>query len=91
MAAVSASTGTKVGSNELFMKPSTRLRKLISQEGVCIQAPGVYDGICARVAIEQGFQVMVQFVPEVYNHCTVLTPSTVPIRVNDYRFSSWSS
>lgn len=46
--------------NEEYMRPSTRLRKLISQEGVCIQAPGVYDGICARIAIEQGFQVMVR-------------------------------
>jgi hypothetical protein len=44
---------------EGYMKPSTRLRKLLSQEGVCVQAPGVYDGICARIAIEQGFQVMV--------------------------------
>lgn len=46
--------------DEPYMKPSTRLRKLISQDGVCIQAPGVYDGICARIAIEQGFQVMVR-------------------------------
>jgi 2-methylisocitrate lyase-like PEP mutase family enzyme len=45
------------------MKPSTRLRKLIAQDGICIQAPGVYDGICARIAIEQGFQVMVCFLP----------------------------
>jgi 2-methylisocitrate lyase-like PEP mutase family enzyme len=44
---------------EGYMKPSTRLRKLLSQDGVCVQAPGVYDGICARIAIEQGFQVMV--------------------------------
>ncbi len=43
-----------------YMKPATRLRKLISQPGVCIQAPGVYDGICARLAIEQGFKVMVR-------------------------------
>jgi 2-methylisocitrate lyase-like PEP mutase family enzyme len=47
----------------VFMKPSTRLRKLLSQDGVCIQAPGVYDGICARIAIEQGFQVMVCLQP----------------------------
>ncbi|KAI1847514.1 hypothetical protein JX266_006366 [Neoarthrinium moseri] len=46
--------------DELYMKPSTRLRKLISQGDVCVQAPGVYDGICARIAIEQGFQVMYQ-------------------------------
>lgn len=44
---------------EEYMKPATRLRKLLSQPGVCIQAPGVYDGLCARLAIEQGFQVMV--------------------------------
>lgn len=49
------------GVGEVDMKPSTRLRKLISQEGVCVQAPGVYDGICARIAIEQGFQVMVGY------------------------------
>ncbi|CAG8877971.1 unnamed protein product [Penicillium nalgiovense] len=42
------------------MKPATRLRKLLSQPNVCIQAPGVYDGLCARLAIEQGFQVMYQ-------------------------------
>lgn len=40
--------------------PATRLRQLLSQPGVCVQAPGVYDGICARLAIEQGFQVMVR-------------------------------
>lgn len=58
MAAVQ--TGMNGGSvGEVDIKPSTRLRKLISQEGVCVQAPGVYDGICARIAIEQGFQVMV--------------------------------
>ncbi|KAK2751320.1 hypothetical protein FQN55_001055 [Onygenales sp. PD_40] len=45
---------------EQYIKPATRLRKLLSQPGVCIQAPGVYDGLCARVAIEQGFQVMYQ-------------------------------
>lgn len=44
---------------EQYMKPATRLRKLLSQPGVCIQAPGVYDGLCARLAIEQGFKVMV--------------------------------
>ncbi|ETS86110.1 hypothetical protein PFICI_04135 [Pestalotiopsis fici W106-1] len=44
------------GADEVYMKPSTRLRKLISQDGVCVQAPGVYDGICARIAIEQGFE-----------------------------------
>ena len=52
-------TASLQNGDEPYMKPSTRLRKLISQEGVCIQAPGVYDGICARLAIEQGFQVMV--------------------------------
>ena len=50
---------TVTNNDEPYMKPSTRFRKLISQDGVCIQAPGVYDGICARLAIEQGFQVMV--------------------------------
>ncbi|KAI0471000.1 Pyruvate/Phosphoenolpyruvate kinase-like domain-containing protein [Xylariaceae sp. FL0804] len=46
--------------NEPYLAPATRLRRLISQDGVCVQAPGVYDGICARLAIEQGFQVMYQ-------------------------------
>ncbi|CAP81076.1 Pc12g14490 [Penicillium rubens Wisconsin 54-1255] len=45
---------------EAYMKPATRLRKLLSQPNICIQAPGVYDGLCARLAIEQGFQVMYQ-------------------------------
>ncbi|KAK7989386.1 cytochrome P450 oxidoreductase GliF [Apiospora arundinis] len=45
---------------EPYVSPGKRLRNLISQDGVCVQAPGVYDGICARVAIEQGFQVMYQ-------------------------------
>ncbi|KAH8655901.1 Pyruvate/Phosphoenolpyruvate kinase-like domain-containing protein [Xylariales sp. PMI_506] len=49
-----------ITASEPYMKPATRLRKLLSQPGVCIQAPGVYDGICARIAIEQGFQVMYQ-------------------------------
>ncbi len=48
-----------MNTKETYIKPSTRLRQLISQDGICVQAPGVYDGICARVAIEQGFQVMV--------------------------------
>lgn len=56
---MSATQTTMSGADEVYMKPSTRLRKLLSHEGVCIQAPGVYDGICARIAIEQGFQVMV--------------------------------
>jgi hypothetical protein len=41
-----------------YVKPSTRLRRLLAQDG-CVQAPGVYDGISARLAIEAGFQVMV--------------------------------
>ncbi|KAK7964954.1 hypothetical protein PG996_000684 [Apiospora saccharicola] len=44
---------------EPYVTPGKRLRNLMSQDGICVQAPGVYDGICARVAIEQGFQVMV--------------------------------
>lgn len=52
--------------------PATRLRGLISQPGVCIQAPGVYDGICARLAIEQGFEVMVisykRIAPQTYQN-----------------------
>ncbi|KAL3486565.1 Pyruvate/Phosphoenolpyruvate kinase-like domain-containing protein [Aspergillus germanicus] len=43
-----------------YIPPATRLRQLLSQPGVCIQAPGVYDGLCARLAIEQGFKVMYQ-------------------------------
>ena len=41
-----------------FVKPSTRLRQLLAQPG-CLQAPGVYDGISARLAIEAGFPCMV--------------------------------
>ena len=52
--------GTTNGHGEAFVKPATRLRQLLSQPGVCVQAPGVYDGICARLAVEQGFQVMVR-------------------------------
>ncbi|KAE8388072.1 Pyruvate/Phosphoenolpyruvate kinase-like domain-containing protein [Aspergillus alliaceus] len=33
---------------------------IIFSPGVCIQARGVHDGICARLAIEQGFKVMYQ-------------------------------
>lgn len=50
---------TNVNDTEQYMAPATRLRQLISQPGICVQAPGVYDGICARVAIESGFRVMV--------------------------------
>ena len=46
--------------------PATRLRQLLSQPGVCVQAPGVYDGICARLAIEQGFKVMVRALTVLY-------------------------
>ena len=52
--------GDTKSSREEYIKPATRLRKLISQPGVCIQAPGVYDGISARIAIEQKFPVMYQ-------------------------------
>jgi 2-methylisocitrate lyase-like PEP mutase family enzyme len=45
-----------------YLKPSTRLRQLLAQDG-CVQAPGVYDGISARLAIEAGFQVMVSYRP----------------------------
>ena len=41
-----------------YIKPSTRLRHLIAEPGCC-QAPGVYDGISARLAIEAGFPCMV--------------------------------
>lgn len=46
-----------------YLKPSTRLRQLLAQDG-CVQAPGVYDGISARLAIEAGFQVMVSCRPQ---------------------------
>jgi 2-methylisocitrate lyase-like PEP mutase family enzyme len=49
--------------SEEYIPPATRLRQLLSQPGVCIQAPGVYDGLCARLAIEQGFKVMVNHNP----------------------------
>lgn len=53
------SVNTPSLNTEPYVSPGKRLRDLISQDGICVQAPGVYDGICARVAIEQGFQVMV--------------------------------
>ena len=49
--------------SEPFIKPSTRLRQLLAQDGICVQAAGVYDGICARIAIEEGFQVIVRDEP----------------------------
>ena len=42
-----------------YVKPSTRLRQLIAEPG-CVQAPGVYDGISARLALEAGFKVIVR-------------------------------
>ncbi|KAK8115131.1 oxaloacetate acetylhydrolase [Apiospora kogelbergensis] len=54
------SVNTPSLNTEPYVSPGKRLRDLISQDGICVQAPGVYDGICARVAIEQGFQVMYQ-------------------------------
>ena len=47
------------GASSSYVKPSTRLRQLIAAPG-CVQAPGVYDGISARLAIEAGFQVIVR-------------------------------
>lgn len=83
---------------EHYMKPATRLRKLLSQPGVCIQAPGVYDGICARLAIEQGFQVMVgvgDFVVASLWQRTrlscVANLSAVPRRLYDYSGASGKS
>ncbi|ORY28948.1 oxaloacetate acetylhydrolase [Naematelia encephala] len=49
--------GTRTQSE--FVKPSTRLRQLLAEPG-CIPAPGVYDGISARLAIEAGFPCMYQ-------------------------------
>lgn len=46
-----------------YVKPSTRLRQLIAEPG-CLQAPGVYDGISARLAIAAGFKCMVSVWPE---------------------------
>ena len=42
-----------------YVKPSTRLRQLLAEPG-CLQAPGVYDGMSARLAIEAGFKCMVR-------------------------------
>ncbi|KAK8049383.1 hypothetical protein PG994_011113 [Apiospora phragmitis] len=55
-----SSASTFNPNTEPYVTPGERLRNLISQDGICVQAPGVYDGICARVAIEQGFQVVYQ-------------------------------
>ncbi|RSH83781.1 hypothetical protein EHS25_005396 [Saitozyma podzolica] len=42
-----------------FVKPSTKLRQLLAQPG-CVPAPGVYDGISARLALEAGFPCLYQ-------------------------------
>ncbi|KAF8074576.1 oxaloacetate acetylhydrolase [Lyophyllum atratum] len=39
------------------MKASTRLRQLLATDGLIV-APGVYDGISARLALEAGFETM---------------------------------
>jgi hypothetical protein len=41
-----------------YVKPSTKLRQLLAQPG-CVPAPGVYDGISARLALEAGFPCLV--------------------------------
>lgn len=64
MTAINSVANGHSSSDEPYIAPATRLRQLLSQDGVCIQAPGVYDGICARLAIETGFQVMVSALPE---------------------------
>jgi len=51
-------TANHTRNGSTYIKPSTRLRQLLAQPG-CIQAPGVYDGISARLAIEAGFPCMV--------------------------------
>ncbi|OAA57991.1 Pyruvate/Phosphoenolpyruvate kinase [Niveomyces insectorum RCEF 264] len=53
-------TSATTQQTEPYLKPSTRLRQLIAREGKVLQCPGVYDGICARIAIEQGFEAMYQ-------------------------------
>lgn len=37
---------------------SERLRRLLAEKSTCICAPGVYDGITARLAISQGFECL---------------------------------
>jgi hypothetical protein len=74
-------TNTTLPADETYIAPATRLRQLISQEGVCVQAPGVYDGICARVAIESGFKVMVSM--------AMAELMSVPIWSHDDRGPSW--
>ncbi len=41
-----------------YVKPSTKLRQLLAEPG-CVPAPGVYDGISARLALEAGFPCLV--------------------------------
>jgi 2-methylisocitrate lyase-like PEP mutase family enzyme len=41
-----------------YIKPSTMLRQLMAEPG-CVPAPGVYDGISARLALEAGFPCLV--------------------------------
>ncbi|KAF9268561.1 oxaloacetate acetylhydrolase [Marasmius fiardii PR-910] len=44
---------------ELSLNPATRLRQLLSRPGTII-APGVFDGISARCALEAGFDCLYQ-------------------------------
>lgn len=43
---------------ELPFAASTRLRLLLKREGKMIVAPGVYDGLSARVAMNVGFDAL---------------------------------
>ncbi|KAB8235267.1 uncharacterized protein BDW43DRAFT_309633 [Aspergillus alliaceus] len=45
---------------------ATKAASLAAISGVCIQARGVHDGICACLAIEQGFKIMVHLPPFPY-------------------------
>ncbi|KAK1230546.1 hypothetical protein PQX77_006346, partial [Marasmius sp. AFHP31] len=44
---------------ELSQNPATRLRQLLARPGAIV-APGVFDGISARCALEAGFDCLYQ-------------------------------
>ena len=54
-----STTNGHVNGSANYVKASTKLRQLLAQPG-CVGAPGVYDGISARLALEAGFSCLYQ-------------------------------